>query len=77
MVALLRLFEQMQMRFQARASTPTRCVDALQLRVLLAAAPIRRGDPHQAERGISEVVGRWGPRHRSFHASVPSGCRLS
>src|SRR4029077_4383462 len=49
-VALLGLLELVEMRGQRVLALPRRAVDALELLVLLVAAPVRRGGAHQLER---------------------------
>ena len=49
-VALLGLLEELQVRLELVLGRPRGAVDALELRVLLAAAPVRGGDAHQLER---------------------------
>src|SRR5690606_25075328 len=49
-VALLGLGEELQVRLQLVLGRPGGAVDALELLVLLAAAPVRGGVPHQLER---------------------------
>ncbi len=50
-VALLGLGEEVQVRLQLVLGRPGGAVDALELRVLLAAAPVGGGRPHQLEGG--------------------------
>ena len=50
MVALLRLFQLVQVLVQVLLGEERRAVDALQLRILLVAQPVRAGDVQQLER---------------------------
>ena len=69
-VALLRLLEAVEVLGERVLALPRGAVDALELRPLLVAAPVRAGDAHQLER--AELAGR---RHVRTAAQVDVGGR--
>ena len=78
-IALLGLFQTREVLLERGIRLPRRAVDALELRAVLVAAPVRAGDASCSLNAPSRFVdGTCGPRHRSTNAEPSArGLRYS